>query len=111
MAETYKKLGQDLIDNTNATTIYTCPGSTSTIVKHMRLTNVDTSNSCHVKLYHLDSGGTAGDANQILPQTTIQAGGWAEFEGTIILEAADFIQIQCQNAIDINLVVYGMELT
>ena len=111
MAETYKKLGQALIGDTNANTMYPCPASTSTIVKHIRLTNVDTSNSCHVKLYHLDSGGTAGTGNQILPQTTVQAGGWAEFEGTIILEAADFLQIQCENASDINYVVYGMELS
>jgi hypothetical protein len=111
MAETYKKLGQALIANQSANTMYTTPANTSTIVKHIRLTNVDTGNSCHVKLYHLDSGGTAGTSNQILPETTITAGGWAEFEGTIIMEAADFLQITCQNASDINYVVYGMELT
>ena len=111
MAETYKKLGQALLTTANATTMYTCPASTSTIVKHMRFTSVDASNTCHIKIYHLDSGGTAGTANQILAETTILANGWAEFEGTIIMEAADFLQITAQNANDINYVVYGMELT
>jgi len=111
MAETYKKLGQALISTTNATTMYTAPANTSTIVKHMRFTSVDASNTCHIKLYHLDSGGTAGTGNQILAETTIGANGWAEFEGTIIMEAADFLQITAQNANDINFVVYGMELT
>jgi len=87
MAETYKKLGQALLTTANATTMYTCPSSTSTIVKHMRFTSVDASNTCHIKIYHLDSGETAGDAGtQILAETTILANGWAEFEGTIILE-------------------------
>jgi hypothetical protein len=111
MAETYKKLGQALISTTSATTMYTAPANTSTIVKHMRFTSVDASNTCHIKLYHLDSGGTAGTGNQILAETTILANGWAEFEGTIIMEAADFLQITAQNANDINYVVYGMELT
>ena len=113
MAETYKKLGQALVTAANtATTMYTAPANTSTIVKHMRFTSVDASNTCHIKLYHLDSGETAGDAGtQILAETTILANGWAEFEGTIIMEAADFLQINAQNANDINYVVYGMELT
>ena len=113
MAETYKKLGQALVTAANtATTMYTTPANTSTIVKHMRFTSVDGSNTCHIKLYHLDSGETAGDAGtQILAETTIGANGWAEFEGTIIMEAADFLQINAQNANDINYVVYGMELT
>ena len=112
MAETYKKLGQALVTAANtATTMYTTPANTSTIVKHMRFTSVDASNTCHIKLYHLDSGGTAGTGNQILAETTILANGWAEFDGTIIMEAADFLQINAQNANDINYVVYGMELT
>jgi hypothetical protein len=113
MAETYKKLGQALVTAAaTATTMYTAPANTSTIVKHMRFTSVDATNTCHIKLYHLDSGGTAGDAGtQILAETTILANGWAEFEGTIILEANDFLQITAQNANDVNYVVYGMELT
>ena len=111
MAETYKKLGQALVTTTNATTMYTVPANTSAIVKHMRFISVDASNTCHIKLYHLDSGGTAGTSNQILAETTIGANGWAEFEGTIILEANDFLQITAQTANDINYVVYGMELT
>ena len=113
MAETYKKLGQALVTAANtATTMYTTPANTSTIVKHMRFTSVDASNTCHIKLYHLDSGETAGDAGtQILAETTIGAKGWAEFEGTIIMEALDILQITAENANDINFVVYGMELT
>ena len=44
-------------------------------------------------------------------QFVLVLNGWAEFEGTIIMEAADFLQINAQNANDINYVVYGMELT
>ena len=105
MAETYKKLAQGQLPS-SAGTIYTVPSGTSTIIKHIRLVNTDSS-ARTARLYH---DGTT-DATTILPAASIEAGGWAEFEGTIIMEAADFLQINAQNANDINYVVYGMELT
>ena len=110
MAETYKKLAHALADATTED-VYTVPANTSTIVKHIRLTNVDTSNSCHVKLYHRDNGDSSDTSTQILSQATIEAGGWAEFEGTIIMEAADILTLVVQAANDINFAVYGLELT
>jgi hypothetical protein len=111
MAETYKKLGHELVTGGTTATMYTVPASTSAIVKHIRLTNVDTGNACHVKIYHRDNGESADTGSQILPQISIRAGGWAEFEGTIIMEALDLLSITVQTADDINYVVYGMELT
>ena len=112
MAETYKKLGHELVEGSPATaTMYTVPALTSAIVKHIRLTNVDTGNACHVKIYHRDNGEGADTGSQILPQVSIRAGGWGEFEGTIIMEALDFLYIEAENTADINYVVYGMELT
>ena len=58
-----------------------------------------------------DDGESADTGSQILPQISIRAGGWGEFEGTIIMEALDFLSITTQAADDINYVVYGMELT
>ena len=111
MAETYKKLGHALVTGGTTATMYTVPASTSAIVKHIRLTNVDGSNACHVKIYNRDDGESADTGSQILPEISIRAGGWAEFEGTIIMEALDFLYIETQATDDINYVVYGMELT
>ena len=105
MAETYKKLAQTLVDSSNET-LYTVPANTTTIIRSMRLVNT-TGTAATVKLFH---DGTA-TANMILPFVTIAANGWAEFDGTIIMEAADtLIGISgTQNVI--NMTVYGLELT
>ena len=42
MAETYKKLAQGQLPS-SAGTIYTVPSGTSTIIKHIRLVNTDSS--------------------------------------------------------------------
>ena len=105
MAETYKKLVQTLVDSSNET-FYTVPAGTTTIIRSMRAVNT-TRTAATFKLFH---DGTAA-SNMILPFVSIAANGWAEFDGTIIMEAADtLIGISgTQNVI--NLTVYGLELT
>ena len=83
MAETYKKLAQELVDNSNDT-LLTVAANTTVIIKSMRAVNT-TGTAATLKLFH---DGTAA-VNMILPFVTIAANGWAEFDGTIIMEAAD----------------------
>ena len=109
MAETYKKLAQGQLA-TSVGQLYACPANTTTIVRHIRLVNTDS--AIHsVTLHHIDSGVTPSGATNILNAVNLAAGGWAEFDGTIIMEAADtLIGISgTQNVI--NLTVYGLELT
>lgn len=106
MAETYKKLDQRVVPNT-ATTVYTVPASTQAIVKSMRIVNYHATTATTIKLWQ---GGSA-DSNVILPATTVDAGGFAEFEGTLTMAAADTIVAQAGAATSITLTIYGLELT
>ena len=105
MAETYKKLAQGQLPS-SAGTIYTVPSGTSTIIKHIRLVNTDSS-ARTARLYH---DGTT-DATTILPAASIEAGGRAEFEGTIVMEAADTLAGLGSVASQVTYTIYGLELT
>lgn len=106
MAETFKKLYQGQVPST-ATTLYTVPASTSSVVKSMRIVNTSTTTSITIKLWN---GGTT-DAYVILPATSIDAGGFAEFEGTFTMAAADTLAGQAGSASSITLTVWGVEIT
>ena len=117
MAETYKRLGQGqvaiAVDGTNGR-IYTCPLNTTAIIRHMTFTNLDS--AVHgLTIYHIDNAGTAGVTNVIMNAANIAAGGWADFDGTIILESQDELRGLCTlntpAATDITYVIYGLELT
>ena len=117
MAETYKRLGQGqvalAVDASNGI-LYPCPANTTAIIRQMIFSNVDSAVHA-LTLYHIDNGGTANDTKVILKAANIEAGGWAEFTGTIILEAQDELRGLCTlnsaEATDITYVLYGLELS
>ena len=109
MAETYKKLAQGQLA-TSVGRLYLCPANTTTIVRHIRLVNTD-SDIHSVTMHHIDSGVTPSGATNILNAVNLAAGGWAEFDGTIIMEAGDTLVGISGTDEAINLTVYGLELT
>lgn len=104
MADSFKKLNQLQVP-TGVTSVYTAPALTSVIVRHMRAVNTNVS-GITLKMWHT---GTT-DADVILPAVSIDAGGWAEFEGTIILEAGEQLYAQASSATSITLTLYGLEV-
>ena len=105
MAETIKKLAQTPIDAT-VEAIYTVPASTTTIIKHIRIVN-PSGTAATVTLYH---DGTT-DAFMILPAATIEAGGWAEYDGVITMETGDTLQAKSGTDDVMTITVYGMEFS
>jgi hypothetical protein len=105
MAEAYKKLAQTLVDAT-VEAVYTVPANTQAIVKHIVITN-ETGSTATVTLYH---DGTA-NVNIILPTSDIVAGGFAEFEGTITMEAGDTLQAKSGTDDVLGMTVHGMEIS
>jgi hypothetical protein len=105
MTDTYKKIYQGQ-PGTSATTLYTVPSATQAIIKHIRIVNND-STARTIKLWH---DGTAA-ANVILPATSVRAGGWAEFDGTITLEASDSFSGQASAAAQVTVTIYGLEIS
>lgn len=105
MASAYKKLDQEELSGGNDT-LYTVPASTETIVTHIRVVNHSGTDRT-VKLWH---DGT-GDANIILPPATVPAGGWAEFDGTILMETGDTLVALASAASALSATVYGTEVS
>ena len=116
MAETYKKLAglaAATASPSSATgVIYSAPAATSTIVKSIRLVNTHATTATTIKLWHHADALMSGDvaASTILPAVSIDAGGFAEFDGTLTLAAGETIYAQA-GAATITVTVYGVELT
>ena len=108
MAEAYKKIDQREVPAAQ-TLIYTVPALTEAIVKHIKAVSTDAGDKW-VKLWHTD-GAAPVDANLILPQTDISAGGMGEWEGTLLMEAGDRLYAEAETATSISLTVYGLELS
>lgn len=107
MASTLKKLGQQTLTGSGTQdTLYTVPGSTQAIVKHISVVNYSAS-ACTIKMWH---DGTA-NSNLILPPVSIDAGGFAEFEGEIVMEAADTLKAEGGAASSITITLHGVEIT
>lgn len=105
MADTFKRLYQGQ-PGTGATTLYTVPALTATIIKHIRIVN-PTATDRTIKLWH---GGVV-DANVILPTVTVLAGGWGEFDGTIVMAAAETLSGIASAATALTVSVYGDEVS
>lgn len=105
MPDTYKKLDQRLVNST-ATTLFTVGSGKQVIVKHIRIVNNDTS-ARTIRLWHDGSN----PENAILPPTSIRPGGWAEFDGTITMEAADTLVAQASVSSQVTVTVYGLEIS
>lgn len=105
MAQAYKKLGQGTLTG-GQDTLYTVPAGTETIVKEMTLVNFSGA-ARTVKMWH---DGVA-NSNYILPAALITAGGWANFDGVITMEAGDTLRAEASAAASITYTVYGLEIS
>jgi hypothetical protein len=91
MAEAFKNAYLDV--TSTATTIYTAPASTESVVITLRITNVDGAADDTITADVVD--GTSGNA-RIAHTLSVPADTTIELAGTskIILEAGDYIQLQ-----------------
>jgi hypothetical protein len=90
MAISAKKLFNPTQLGTSASTLYTVPAGTKTLVKRLIAHNTDTSSRI-ITLYLVPSGGAAGVSNQVAKET-IPAEDYAVFDLDQVLEAGDTIQ-------------------
>src|SRR4051794_18254928 len=107
MAETFKKLDQRQLPTTT-TTLYTAPTAPgSTVVKCIRVVNVDTAASHNFTLYQSGTGA----ANQILGTTSLGPGETFIDVGPIILGSADTIAGKADTASVMTCTISGLEVT
>lgn len=105
MADSYKRIYQGQLATASGV-VYTVPSGTQAIIKSIRVVNTSAT-ATTVKLWN---GGSA-DSNVILPPTSIDAGGFAEFDGTLTLAAADTIAAQAGAATSLTMTIHGLEVS
>ena len=105
--DNFKLLHQSQI-TTTAGALYTVPANHETIIKGIKVVNNDTE-ALWFTLFHT-VGTTYNETTTIIPEATLPAGGWAEFNGTITMDAADVLGGDAEQASEITITIYGDEI-
>lgn len=92
------KLGRGAIDTSpTVTTFYTVPVNTRALVTDIDICNT-TAAALTVTVYLVESGGTPGAANTLIPTVTVAAYGMFPWHGLQVLNAGDTIQATASGA-------------
>ena len=105
--DNFKMLEQAYI-STTAGAIYTVPANHEAIIKTIMVVNNDTSTQWFT-LFHTQ-GTTYDVTTTIIPAATLPAGGWAQFDGTITMDAADIIGGDVETGSKVTITIYGDEI-
>lgn len=106
MADAYKTLYRGQLASSVAT-IYTVPGATAAIIKHISVVNNDSTD----RTFALYRNGTAAANLFTPPAVTVPAGGSWEWDGTMSLEAAGTIAGVGSVASQLTCIIDGDEVT
>jgi hypothetical protein len=116
MAETYKRLCGTVASTASpcgpSNIIYTAPSASGsgTIIKGIRIVNTSAS-ATTIKLWHNSiAAATPGDGAVILPATSVDAGGFADFDGTLTMGVSEALFAQ-GSAANMTITIYGVEIT
>ena len=105
--DNFKLLHQSQL-STTAGALYTVPANHETIVKNITVVNNDTE-ALWFTLFHT-TGTTYSEATTIIPEATIVAGGWAEWEGSMAMDASDVLGGDGEQASELTITVWGDEI-
>ena len=106
--DNFKLLAQAQLGTSAAAVYGAVPANHETIIKYITVVNNDTE-ALWFTLFHT-TGTTYTEATTIIPEATIPAGGWAEFNGTITMDATDILAGQGEQASELTITVWGDEI-
>ena len=106
-SDNFKLLHQSQL-STTAGALYTVPANHETIIKNITVVNNDTE-ALWFTLFHT-TGTTYSEATTIIPEATIAAGGWAEWEGSMTLDADDILGGDREQASELTITGWGDEI-
>jgi len=109
LAETFKNVVADL-GTTADTTIYTTPASTTSIVIHCQVSNVDGTNDQDLNMTLYDSSATA-DASIVSTLLVPADGAVNPIGGKLVLEASDELRAWAGATGDLEITLGILELT
>ena len=109
MATTYKVLGQSTPAATTATTLYTVPAATSTIVSSLNICN-QAATGATFRIAIRPSGATLSSSQYLSYDTTVAANDTISLNIGMSLAATDVITVYASSA-TLSFILFGTELT
>lgn len=109
MATTYKVLGQLAPSATTATTLYTVPSATETIVSTIVVANRDSSSATY-RIAIRPDGAALSNEHYIAYQVTVGASDSTTITLGITLNAADVVTVYASTA-NLSFNIFGSEIT
>lgn len=109
MATTYKVLGQSNPAATTATTLYTCPAATQTIVSSIIVCNQNTSSNGSYRIAIRPDGAALSSQHYISYDTTIGAANSTALTLGLTLDAGDVITVYSSSS-TISFSAFGSEI-
>ena len=97
MATTYKVLGQSAPSAATATTLYTVPAVTQTIISTINVVNTDASVADVIRIAVRPDAATLANQHYIIYGVSLSAGATFTYTGGITIDAADVITIYSTN--------------
>jgi hypothetical protein len=97
MATTYKVLGQSAPTAATATSLYTVPAVTQTIISTVNVVNTAASAADVIRIAVRPDGATLANQHYIVYGVSLSAGATFTYTGGITIDAADVITIYSTN--------------
>jgi hypothetical protein len=108
MATTYKVLGQSNPSATTATTLYTCPAATQTVISTITVTNqAGTSGTYRIAVR--PNGATLATEHYIVYDATIEANSVTAYTLGITIDASDVVTVYASSG-DFSFNAFGSEI-
>lgn len=108
MATTYKTLGQQAPSATTATTLYTCPSATQTVISSLVVTNRGASAGTY-RIAIRPNGATLSAEHYIAYDTTILANSFISLTLGLTIDASDVVTVYASTA-DFSFSAFGSEI-
>lgn len=97
MATTYKVLGQSAPSAATATTLYTVPAATQTIISTINVVNTHASTADAIRIAVRPDGATLANQHYIVYGVSLSAGATFTYTGGITIDATDVITVYSTN--------------
>jgi hypothetical protein len=97
MATTYKVLGQSAPSAATATTLYTVPALTQTIISTINVVNTHASTADVIRIAVRPDGAVLANQHYIVYGVSLSAGATFTYTGGITIDAADVITVYSTN--------------
>ena len=107
MATTYKVLGQSKPSATTATTLYTCPSATQTVISSLTVCNQSTAGTFRIAVR--PNGASLSGEHYIAYDAPIGANSFISLTLGLTIDASDVVTIYASTA-DMSFNAYGSEI-